>query len=174
MCAEQAMSTCHGRFPFCQGRSWGMGRALPVPRSGPGGCPRAECVHEPDSQRWWGRCMTWCLDPWCLCSPPVALPCHTSNRGRRCTGSAGSLRPVRWAWSLVVRQKQSPQCGKALERWNRPCVCNNPPRPARGTPVARSDSGGPRWLATFAFFGCHQALAVGPAARHGVDGPPQL
>ena len=135
MCAEQAMSTCHGRFPFCQGRSWGVGRALPVPRLGPGGCPRAECVHEPDSQRWWGRCTTWCLDPWCLCSPSVALPCHTSTRG-------GGVR---------ARQAPSALCGRLGPWW---CGRNKAPsverlwkvgtgvclqHPPPGLPV------GPRW-----------------------------
>lgn len=135
------MSTCHGCFPFCQGRSWGVGRALPVPHSGPGRCPRAECVHEPDSQRWWGRCTTWCLDPWCLCSPPVALPRHASTGGggiqARQAPSAlcGGLGP----WQ---RQETKPPVWKCFGKLE-PAVCLQqppPPRPARGTPVARSDS----------------------------------
>lgn len=40
-----------------------------------------------------------------------------------------------------------------------------------GQPAPLGVAQGPRRPATLAFFGCHQGLATGPAARHGVDGP---
>lgn len=105
--------------------------------------------------------------------PTAGRACHTSGPGRlpllspRRLSSAwkgfGKLEPA----TCLKRPPCRPGGLPAPGAWSLPGLAGTGLHPAG---VAQ----GPQWPATFAFFGCHQRLAAGPAARHGVDGPPQL